>query len=167
MFRTTAQIQHTSVIPSGIAASKAIEMLHDHVFFLRCNPYMIKHEALPVPEPAPSFPDTLKVRPVASPDCYSVTDRIHALPAGMWDSDVVSTYEFFDLDRGVFVRTRGPMGLVLETVWQIEEAAGRSLEITETVEISCSRLMIGMIKSSCEAGWKGVHEKMLERLNGS
>ncbi|KAG5663902.1 hypothetical protein KAF25_006487 [Fusarium avenaceum] len=167
MFRTTAQIQHKSPIPSGTTASKAIEMLHDHVFFLQCNPYMVKHEALPVPEPAPSCPDTLKDKPITSPDCYTVTDRIHALPAGIWDSDVISTYEFLDVERGVFVRTRGPMGLVLETVWQIEEAADGSLEIAENVEISCSRLMIGIIKSSCESGWKGVHGKMLDRLSES
>jgi hypothetical protein len=128
---------------------------------------MIKHEALPVPEPAPSCPDTLKAKPIAPPDCYTVTDRIQALPAGIWDSDVISTYEFFDLERGVFVRTRGPMGLVLETVWQIEEAADGGLAIAENVEISCSRLMIGMIKSSCESGWKGVHGKMLDRLGES
>ncbi|KAJ4023533.1 hypothetical protein NW752_003998 [Fusarium irregulare] len=167
MFRSTVQIQHVSLVPKGTPASKAIEMLHDHVFFIQCDPYMTKYEALPTPEPAPSIPDTLELKPVAQPDCYSVTDRVHTLPAGLWDSDVVSTYEFIDLERGVFVRTRGPVGLVLETVWDIEEAADGGLKIIENVTISCSRLMLGMIKSSCEAGWKGVHGKMLERLEGT
>nr|CEG05434.1 unnamed protein product [Fusarium clavum]CEG05935.1 unnamed protein product [Fusarium clavum] len=128
---------------------------------------MTKYEALPTPEPAPSIPDTLELKPVAQPDCYSVTDRVHTLPAGLWDSDVASTYEFIDLEKGVFVRTRGPVGLVLETVWEIEETADGGLKIIENVTISCSRLMLGMIKSSCEAGWKGVHGKMLERLEGT
>ncbi|KAM0564469.1 hypothetical protein ACHAPJ_000683 [Fusarium lateritium] len=167
MFRTTAQIRHTSAIPSGTQASKAIEMLHDHVFFIHCDPYMVKFEALPTPEPVPSVPDALQARPIAPPECFSVTDRIHTLPAGLWDSNVASTYEFLDLEKGVFVRTRGPVGLVLETVWQIEEATDGSLEIVENVTISCTRLMVGMIKGSCEAGWKGVHGKMLGRLKGS
>ncbi|KAF4431797.1 hypothetical protein FACUT_8557 [Fusarium acutatum] len=167
MFQTTAQIQHTSPISSTSAAPKAIEMLHDHVFFLHCNPYMSKFEAMPTPDPTPSVPDTLEVEPIAAPDCYSVTDRIHTLPAGLWDSDVISSYEFFDLESGVFVRTRGPMGLVLETVWKIEESEGGNLEIVEQVSITCSRLVMGMIKSSCEAGWKGVHGKMLERIEES
>ena len=77
------------------------------------------------------------------------------------------TYEFIDLEKGVFVRTRGPMGLVLETVWEIEETVDGGSNIVENVTISCSRLMLGMIKSSCETGWKGVHGKMRERLEGS
>ncbi|UZP32629.1 hypothetical protein NXS19_000445 [Fusarium pseudograminearum] len=167
MFRSTAQIQHISPVPGGTAVSKAVEMLHDHVFFIQCDPYMTKYEALPTPELAPSIPDTLELKPVGQPKCYSVTDRVHTLPAGLWDSDVVSTYEFIDLERGVFVRTRGPMGLVLETVWEIEETTDGGSKIVENVTISCSRLMLGMIKNSCEAGWKGVHGKMLERLESS
>ncbi|KAF5023900.1 hypothetical protein F66182_4022 [Fusarium sp. NRRL 66182] len=167
MFRTTARIRHTSAISSGIPASEAIEMLHDHVFFIKCDPHMIKYEALPTPEPLPVIPDTLGLKPVVPPECYSITDRVHALPAGLWDSDVVSTAEFFDLERGLFVRMRGPMGMTLETVWQIEEAKDGGLEIVEEISIACSRLMLGVIKGSCEAGWKGVHDKMLERLRGS
>lgn len=125
---------------------------------------MSKFEAIPTPDPTPSVPDILEVKPIAAPDCYSVTDRIHTLPAGLWDSDVISSYEFFDLESGVFVRTRGPMGLVLETVWKIKESECGNLEIVEQVSITCSRLIMGMIKSSCEAGWKGVHGKMLERI---
>lgn len=128
---------------------------------------MSKFEAIPTPDPTPSVPDILEVKPIAAPDCYSVTDRIHTLPAGLWDSDVISSYEFFDLESGVFVRTRGPMGLVLETVWKIKESECGNLEIVEQVSITCSRLIMGMIKSSCEAGWKGVHGKMLERIEGS
>lgn len=167
MFRSTTQIQHASSVPPGIAVSKAVEMLHDHVFFIHCDPYMTKYEALPTPEPSPSIPNTLGVKSVRQPECYSVTDRVHTLPAGLWDSDVVSTYEFIDLEKGVFVRTRGPMGLILETVWEIAETADGGLEIIENVTISCSRLMLGMIKSSCEAGWRGVHGKMLKRLEGT
>lgn len=128
---------------------------------------MSKFEAIPTPDPTPSVPDILEVKPIAAPDCYSVTDRIHTLPAGLWDSDVISSYEFFDLESGVFVRTRGPMGLVLETVWKIKESECGNLEIVEQVSITCSRLIMGMIKSSCEAGWKGVHGKMLERIEES
>ncbi|KAF4981071.1 hypothetical protein FZEAL_3047 [Fusarium zealandicum] len=168
MFRTTAQIRHTSAIPSGIPAPRGIEMLHDHDFFLHCDPHMIKYEGLPTPsDPAPTVPETLGINPVAPAKCYSVTDRMHTLPAGLWDSDVVSTVEFFDLDNGLFVRMRGPMGMLMETVWHIQQAEDGSCEMVEDIVISCSRLMIGVVKSSCETGWKGVHSKMLERLKGS
>ncbi|KAM5355697.1 hypothetical protein ACJ41O_002343 [Fusarium nematophilum] len=168
MFSTSAQIRHASAIPAGIPASKAVEMLHDHGFFLSCDPHMIKYEALPPPsDPAPTVPEELGVKPVAPPRRYTVTDRIHALPAGLWDSDVVSTCEFFDLEKGVFVRLHSPMNVLLETVWQIKEVDGGNCEIVEDVAIKCSRLLVGVVKNSCEGNWKGVHGKMLERLEGS
>ncbi|EEU48668.1 uncharacterized protein NECHADRAFT_102381 [Fusarium vanettenii 77-13-4] len=167
MFRTTAQIRHVSAIPAGIPPSKGVEMLHDHEFFIKCDPHMIKFEALQTPQdPAPAPPPGGQPV-VASPKCYSITDRVHALPAGLWDSDVVSNAEFFNLESGVFIRMRGPMGMVLETVWQIEEAEDGRCEIVEDVVIACSRLLVGVVKGSCEDGWKGVHGKMVERLKGS
>ncbi|KAF5006164.1 hypothetical protein FDECE_7439 [Fusarium decemcellulare] len=168
MFRTKAQIQHISAMPAAVPASKAIEMLHDHEFIVRCDPHMIKYDEIPLSDPKPAAPEDLELLDASSPPkCYSVTDRVHALPAGLWDSDAVSTAEFFDLDRGVFVRMHCPMSVVIETVWQIREADDGSCEIVEDVVISCSRLLVGVVKSSCEAGWKGVHGNMIEGLKRS
>lgn len=125
---------------------------------------MKKYEALPTPsDPVPTVPTDSGLAPTAPPKCYTVTDRIQALPAGLWDSDVVSKCEFFNLGSGVFVRMHGPMGIVIETVWQVREV-GEGCELVENVTIKCSRVLVGIVKSSCESGWRGVHGKMLDRL---
>lgn len=168
MFRTTAQLRHKSAVPANSPSTKGIAMLHDHEFFIRCDPHMTKYEALPAQtssDPTPTAPSNLNLAPIAPPKFYTVTDRIHALPAGLWDSDVVSKYEFFDLENGVFIRVHSPMGIVIETIWQISEVeGGNTHELVEDITIQCSRVLVGTVKSSCESGWKGVHGKMLDRL---
>lgn len=107
---------------------------------------------------------------VTAPTCYRVTDVVHAIPAGIWDTNVVSVYEFADLAEGVFVRIRSPLGVVMETVWRVADVEGGSskngvgLELVEEVTVRCSRLLLGIVKGACETNWRGIHGKMVERL---
>lgn len=129
---------------------------------------MVDYVSVPIPTPAPAVPSD---RPNAvalpssdtSPACYKVTDRVQALPAGLWDKDVESTYEFVNTEKGVFVRIRSPLGVMMETVWEVREKDGE-WQMLEDVVIKCSRLLMGTVKGTCEAGWKGIHEKMLTKL---
>lgn len=95
-------------------------------------------------------------------------DRVHALPAGLWDSDAVSTSEMVNLERGVFVRLRSPLSIVMETVWEVREVEGGDgeLEVVEESVISCSRFLAGIVKGQCEANWKAIHEKLLRIMKG-
>lgn len=172
MFTTTAKVKHVTPIPLGISASKGINLLQGHEFFIKCDPHMITYEASPLKDEdaAPSIPADRGVQtaPGRPPKCYVVTDRVHALPAGLWDSDVVSRYEFVDIEKGVFVRIRSPLGIVMESVWEVREsgsgAGDGGLELVEDILITCSRLLIGTVKSTCDAGWQGIHEKMIAHL---
>ncbi|AEO53861.1 hypothetical protein MYCTH_2295741 [Thermothelomyces thermophilus ATCC 42464] len=105
------------------------------------------------------------------PVCYRVTDIVHAVPAGIWDTRVVSTYEFTDTQDGLFVRIRSPLSIVMDTVWEVREAAAQAgeaagLELVEDVTIQCSRLLVGIVKGQCENGWGKIHAKMIARLEG-
>lgn len=94
---------------------------------------------------------------------------MHALPAGLWDSDVHSTSEIVNLEKGIFVRMRSPLSIVMETVWEVKEVAGGedgALEVVEESVISCSRFLAGVVKGQCEANWKGIHEKLLRIMKG-
>ncbi|KAL2200074.1 hypothetical protein P885DRAFT_30020 [Corynascus similis CBS 632.67] len=112
----------------------------------------------------------------AVPKCYRVTDVVHAIPAGIWDTSVVSTYEFTEIRDGLFVRIRSPMSVVMDTVWRVREVeekgeeegkdGARLLELVEEVTIRCSRLLVGIVKGQCENGWGGIHAKMIARLEG-
>lgn len=168
MFNTTATVQHVTPIPAGIGPEKGVELLQGHEFFIQCDPHMIKYEPIDSPSaPEPTLPDGRGVKAVAAPKCYQVTDKVHALPAGLWDSDVVSTYEFINIERGVFVRIRCPLNVSMETVWEVRETQDGGSELVEDVVIKCSRFLVGVIKSTCETGWKGIHEKMVGRLEQS
>lgn len=152
-------------LPDGVSAAKGIEMLQGHVFFIQFNPHMIKYELVDTPnDPVPELATDRGLTGVAAPKCYKVTDKVHALPAGLWDSDVVSTYEFINLEKGVFVRIRSPLNTIMETVWTIEAKDGGGYELIEDVVIKCSRLLVSVIRNTCEGSWQSIHEKMVEEI---
>lgn len=103
---------------------------------------------------------------------YTVTDRVHALPAGIWDSDVVSTYEFTNIPTGVFVRIKSPLNVVMDTTWSVRNAGmdeegegkGKGLILCEDVVIKCNMLLAPIVKNQVEAGWKSIHQKMVEKV---
>ena len=169
MFNTTATVQHVSALPAGVTPEKGVELLQGHEFFIQCDPHMINYEPMDTPAGSvqPTIPGGRGVAAVAAPKCYQVTDKVHALPAGLWDSDVVSTYEFINTEKGVFVRIRSPLNVSMETVWEIRQTENGKWEMVEDVVIKCSRLLVGIIKSTCETGWKGIHEKMIGKLEQS
>ncbi|KAH6619518.1 hypothetical protein B0J18DRAFT_247202 [Chaetomium sp. MPI-SDFR-AT-0129] len=125
--------------------------------------------------------------------CYRVTDIVHAIPAGIWDTNVVSTYELTKIRDGLFVRIRSPLSTMLETFWEIrdlpdspaggggrggsssgEEGGGGGLkeggvsrlELVESVTATSSRFLVGIVKASCENGWREIHGTMVGRLEG-
>jgi hypothetical protein len=163
-------------------------MLSDREFFISCDPHLVKFEPIPNPPPC-SVPDReegvkTQLRSTSSSSSstsggsegagaevevasYRVTDLVHAIPAGVWDTNVVSTFEFVDVAAGVFVRIRSPLSVVMETCWEVREGeGGAGLELVEDVTIRCSRLLVGLVKGQCEEGWGKIHGKMIGRLEG-
>lgn len=153
-------------------------MLHDHAFYLECDPHMVKFSTLDAAKAA-SLKKTSKlpkgIEAVAETKYYEVHDLVHNLPGGLWDSNVISSYEMTNTPEGVFVRIRSPMSVVMDTYWAIREmAAGEvaengdktpgGLAIVEEITISAPRLVVGAVKGLCEGGWKKIHDKMLARF---
>ncbi|KAK5990497.1 hypothetical protein PT974_08765 [Cladobotryum mycophilum] len=100
-FNTTDSLEHISPLPTGLSPEKAIKTLHNHVFYIKVDPHMIKYEPIPPPSDVePTLPDGIQDLAKGEPAYFSVTDKVHTLPAGLWDSDVVSIYEFFNLEKG-------------------------------------------------------------------
>ncbi|KAG9257872.1 uncharacterized protein F5Z01DRAFT_644463 [Emericellopsis atlantica] len=165
MLNTTAALQHKTVLPASASPETLIRLLQKHTFFIECDPHMVSYDKVPMSSPAPVIPSERKVAALAGrePECYKVTDRVHALPAGLWDKDVESIYEFVDIEEGTFVRIRSPLGVTMETVWEVHEG-DRGHELVEDVVIKCSRLLIGTVRGTCEAGWEGIHAKMVAHL---
>lgn len=124
-------------------------MLQDHEFFLQCNPHMQKFENLgEVSEPA--LPDTVKAQGTTT--LYKVTDIVETMPKGIWGSSVESSYEFTNMELGLFARIKSPLNVVMDTFWTIEPSKDGGFELVEACEIKCSRLLIGIVKSLNEGG---------------
>ncbi|KAI0160322.1 hypothetical protein GGR57DRAFT_457178 [Xylariaceae sp. FL1272] len=179
-FSSTSKVTNTSPIPSSVSKSAAVTLLHDHEFFLLCDPHYGSHKVLDQPTETSSDPKSVpaavkhfKIPSHVSPlptttkkpdgpvvSLYEVVDH---MPNPVWSSNVVSTEEFVDHDNGMWVRIRSPMGVVMETTWSIKEKGG-ALELVEDIAISCSRLVMGIVKGQCESNWPGIHKKLIEKL---
>ncbi|KAK3393218.1 hypothetical protein B0H63DRAFT_516415 [Podospora didyma] len=165
-FSGTARIGHSSKLPAGATREHGIAMLRDHEFFIRCDPHLNKLEVVKTDTP-PGIPDAIKSQACGETHSYLVTDRVHTLPAGIWDSNIASTWETTDITNGIFVRIKGPMSIVMDTIWEIRAGEDGALELAEEVTITCSRLLLGIVKSECEGGWDKIHAKMIARVEES
>lgn len=125
---------------------------------------MTHYEAVDAPkDPASTVPESRGAKATSEASCYRVTDKVHTLPAGLWDSDVVSTYEFISVENGVFVRIRSPMNVVMESLWIAQETEDGKVELIEEQIIFASRLLMSTVKNMSESGWKGIHESMIKK----
>ncbi|KAH9994153.1 hypothetical protein F4779DRAFT_218729 [Xylariaceae sp. FL0662B] len=175
-FPGTSKLVNTSPIPlpgkpTDIAA--AVAVLHDHDFFLHCDPHYTSHKVLlddgdggddGDKPPAHIAPLNGAVR------VYEVVDHV---PNPVWSSTVVSREAFADLADGLWVRIRSPLGIVMDTTWRIRQGEGEGegeggdgapLELIEDVEIACSRLLLGIVRAQVEGNWVGIHRKLIDRI---
>lgn len=127
-------------------------MLHDKDFFINCDPHLVQYEATgDVADP--TLPERAKA---TGPTCsYKILDVVPNVPKAIWGSEVRSTYEFTDVEKGLFCRIQSPLNVVMEALWEIRDAEdGEGLELVEDAELKCSKLLVGLVKSQCEAGGK-------------
>ncbi|KUI65182.1 hypothetical protein VM1G_00602 [Cytospora mali] len=157
---TTGKLVHSSKLPEGVSRKQGISMLQEHGFFLQCNPHMESFEVIGEVSD-PSLPASIKA--LGSTTSYKVIDNVGTLPKGIWGSTVESTYEFTNIESGLFTRIKSPLNIVMDTAWEIREDDG-VLELVEDATIKCSKLLIGIVKSLNEGGWPKIHAKMLDRL---
>lgn len=163
-FTSVTKIQHITPLPEGVPAEKVVKLLHGREFYLQCDPHMVKFETTDPPMEKPVIPADRNATAISEAACYKVTDKVNTIPGGLWDSNVVSTYEFLDVETGVFVRIRSPLNTVMETLWTVRENGEGKLELFEDVVITCSKLLVGTITDMCESGWKDIHRKMMDKV---
>jgi hypothetical protein len=165
VLNTTANLHHRTLLPTTATKEKAISIFRNHDILIRLDPDLQHYE------PAPAEPnDSTKTKR------YNITDVMHTLPRGLWDTSVSFSAEITDIDDGVEWIVRAPLGLVQKSLWTVEvagekdrgeedEAVEGRLVLVEDVEIRCSRLLVGTVKGKCEENWRGVHERWVQKLN--
>ncbi|KAI2615626.1 hypothetical protein GGR54DRAFT_259842 [Hypoxylon sp. NC1633] len=184
-FTGTTKLVNASPIPSTVSKEAAVALLHDHAFFLQCDPHYVSHRALPQTLPANTENDAETVadrvaaarreyqlpatlEPLGEPavKLYEVVDH---LPNPVWSSSVVSKEEFVDVADGLWVRIRSPLAVVMETRWFVRErkggdGEGLGLELVEDLDISCSKLLLGIVKAQVVGNWEGIHKKLIGKM---
>ncbi|KAI0200304.1 hypothetical protein F4808DRAFT_165856 [Astrocystis sublimbata] len=175
---TSSTSVNATPIPSNVRREDAVKLLQDHEFFLLCDPHHLSHKTLPQPaetEKDPASVDLARkhfklpadLEPVVTDPVVKVYEVVDDLPNPVWSSHVVSREEFVDHDEGTWVRIHSPMGVVMETRWSVREdkKTGKgALELVEDVAITCSRLVMGIVKGQVENNWRGIHKKIIDKL---
>jgi len=165
VLNTTAKLHHRTILPTTATKEAALQIFRNHDILIRLDPELLKYEAASR-EPTDS-PATFR---------YTVTDAMHTLPAGLWDTSVSFKAVLTNIDNGVEWIIQAPLGLVQKSLWKVEEAEEKDqvegkdvvpgqLVLVEDIEIKCSRLLMGTVKGKCEQNWKGVHERWVAKLN--
>ncbi len=167
-FSTTANLYHVTPLPPGITFDQALSHLQNHDLLIRLDPELSHYESLPAD---PAKPDAKR---------YSVTDNMHTLPKGLWDTTVTFEAEITNTADGILWVIKAPLGLVQTTKWQllktetlnaddmghIVEAERGEWSLVEDVEIKANRMLVGTVKGKCEENWRGIHGRFIEHLKG-
>jgi hypothetical protein len=125
---------------------------------------------------------------VSAPEAkrYKVTDKMHALPRGLWDSTVTFEIDMTNTENSLIMVVKAPLGLTQRSEWKLvraedlgkgkgkaedgdDEGEGKGKTewyLVEEVEIRASRLLVGVVKGKCEENWRGTHGRWVEGLKG-
>ncbi|KAK8126907.1 uncharacterized protein PG998_002666 [Apiospora kogelbergensis] len=164
-------------LPPRLTKPAALAALHNHDQFLSADPHLTSYKRLSAPGEVSgdyaSYQVPASIVPIAAADgdqvkVYEVHDHV---PNPVWSSDVTSVEEFVDCADGVWVRVRSPLGIVLETTWNKngtaeEEEEEATLELVQTCECRCNRLLASICKGQIEKGWREVHQKLIQGMLG-
>lgn len=172
VLNTTATLRNATPIPLPASQRKgAVALLHDHDFYLHCDPHLTEYKATTPPTSSnpPTFasykvPAAVAALAGENPEVklYEVHDHV---PNPVYSSNVKSNEEMVDFADGLWVRVRSPMGVMMETTWTVQEGKeSGELELVEDVYVSCNRMLMGLVKSSVEANWQKIHEKIVARM---
>ncbi|KAF2096785.1 hypothetical protein NA57DRAFT_78378 [Rhizodiscina lignyota] len=159
ILNSTANLVHRTPLPTSITREQAIALLRDHDFLIHLDPELSHYTVAEAP--ADANPAT---------KYYQVTDIMHTLPKGLWDSTVSFNSEMTDVENGCDWIIRAPLGIYQRSKWLIEDAletdgeGEHKLCLVEDTSITCTRLLVGVVKGKCEANWKGTHERFVDRL---
>jgi hypothetical protein len=173
-FNTTATLHHVTPLPPGTTFEAAMALLQNHDLLIKLDPEHASYETLPA-DPSDD-PRTKR---------YKVTDHMHTLPKGLWDTTVSFESHITNRDDGIAWLVKAPLGLVQSTTWRLvrseevgtgkervgvaDDVGGEGSEwcLVEDVEIRASRLLVGTVKGKCEGNWRGIHGKFVEHLKGA
>lgn len=131
---------------------------------IRLGPYVKSYSSLPAASAATSD-KTAKV--------WAVVESMPAIPgtAGLFGGALERTfeevYEYSNVEDGVESLVRSSMGVSIRTVWKVvaeQRKEGQQLTVVVEGEITCPRLLSGVIVKQEGKNWSSVSEKLVEAV---
>lgn len=116
------------------------------------SPALAKYDLIEKELADPALPKD-RVKALGPTSVYKIVDNVENVPKGIWGSSVESRYEFTDVERGLFCRIYSALSITMDALWEIRDAEdGDGLEVVADADITCSRLLLGIVKGQCEGG---------------
>jgi hypothetical protein len=131
---------------------------------IRCDPNFSEYSEINASQKA-EVPE--RFQPIADTKHYKITDIVNTVPGGIWDSNIDSIAEYTNVENGIFIRTRSPLSVVIETEWSIKDTNNGDIELIRHTMISCSRVLFNIVKGQCEANLLAMHQAITERLSST
>ncbi|KAL8282481.1 hypothetical protein RB597_009952 [Gaeumannomyces tritici] len=173
LFRTTDSFQ-TSTEIKGVTRQRAIEVLHDHDFFINRDPNLESY----VPEERPKgglrqLPADAQAAAVGSTQCYAVTDRIPAKFARLLPgkATAVNRYQLTNMEDGLFVCLKAALDVQSDRRIVIRggsdgDDATVSLVLVHEVGVDCNKMLVNVFRGQFEEHWRRIHEALAEKMGG-
>ncbi|KAH7317259.1 hypothetical protein BKA65DRAFT_466228 [Rhexocercosporidium sp. MPI-PUGE-AT-0058] len=166
MLNSTTKFTRTASLPSSCTRSTAMALLQNYEFMINCDSNLSSYKPVTNPANPPTIPSHLKSKTTSSTKTYAIYDKVENIPGGIWKSDVECIVEYTDLETGLFMKGKSPLSIVIETEWNVKENAGGNggLELVYESLVSCSKLIIGIIKGTLEKNLVEMMEKVVAEL---
>ncbi|KAH8884934.1 hypothetical protein GQ53DRAFT_751588 [Thozetella sp. PMI_491] len=158
VLNTTHTIELKGALPAGCTPEKAIALLHDHEYMIRLDKNLDRYETNEAPKKEPEAVDAA-LKPCGETKLYLIHDNVKNVPGGIWDSKVDSSAEYTNLESGIFILSRPPMGIVSRGKWLVQGG-----ELVVVTEISCSKLLLPVVKSGYKENLDGMFDAILKKL---
>lgn len=89
-----------------------------------------------------------------------------SIPSYIHDPIVKVSIEITDVERGIDLDVRPPLGIVQKGRWRVEGEQGGELMLVVWTEVECNRVLMGIMKGKVEGQKKRVGERYFEALKG-
>ncbi|PVI03003.1 hypothetical protein DM02DRAFT_626223 [Periconia macrospinosa] len=159
-FNSTDKISLKSTLPGGVTAEKALAVLHDHDFMIRCDRNLENYEDITHSGKSRPKPVDAALKPTASTKCYNIHDYVNNIPGGIVNPKVDSNVEYTNLEDGLFIVAMAPLGVVSSCRWKFE--AG---ELLIDLTFSCSKLLLPMVRSGFKENIEHINDTILRTLS--
>lgn len=164
----TVDYTWNAALPSSVTKEAAVSLLHNHDFIIRCDKNLSKYDDVTATSTQKPGPVSKDLNPVGATKCYKIIDVVQNVPGGIWDSNSETLGEYTDLESGLFVNSKSPLAIRIETRFGVQEGGSDGgLQLACRSEVFASKVLLPVIKGSCKENLDGLFAKIVEKLGGA